>query len=376
MNARTQTARGRAVAAANAEIDNSQRRAVAARQSQQVAPAKPRSALEAMAMRLNVSASGLKNTLIDTVFKGCRNESEFIALVLVSNTYGLNPLLKEIYAFPAKGGGVVPMVSVDGWIKLMQSHPAYDGIEFEDVADDAGEIYAIEATIYRLDNRRPTKIMEYLDECKRNTDPWNKSPLRMLRHRALMQCARVAFGFSGIGVMDEGDVIDMAIPTIEEEPKVLPTRSELAQELDDDIPNFEQRAASTAAEEEQADPETGEIIDQQDTRGMTEVDEETARALDAGDDGEWSEEAQETVEAIDGPLEGGDAGDDEPAWVAAVAQVRKAIAAAKNAKGLGAVENDWLNRVRAGVDDDEVIRAVEKDIQARRAHLKTLNREG
>ena len=42
-------------------------------------------------------------------------------------------------------------------------------------------------------------------ECKRNTDPWRQWPNRMLRHKATIQAARYAFGFSGIADPDEAE---------------------------------------------------------------------------------------------------------------------------------------------------------------------------
>jgi phage recombination protein Bet len=160
------------------------------------------SALDIMASRLNVSATGLKNTLLNTVFKRA-SDDEFVALMIVANAYNLNPLTKEIYAFPAKGGGIVPVVSIDGWLRIMNDHPQFDGIEFEDIPDDEGKLIAVEAVIYRKDRTRPIKVTEYLSECIQQTDPWRKLPARMLRHKATIQCARYAFGFSGI--YDEGD---------------------------------------------------------------------------------------------------------------------------------------------------------------------------
>ena len=46
-------------------------------------------------------------------------------------------------------------------------------------------------------------MTEYYSECVRSTDPW-KMKHRMLRHKALIQAARYAFGFSGIYDEDEG----------------------------------------------------------------------------------------------------------------------------------------------------------------------------
>jgi hypothetical protein len=40
-------------------------------------------------------------------------------------------------------------------------------------------------------------------ECLRNTEPWQSHPQRMLRHKAFIQGARMAFGFSGIYDEDE-----------------------------------------------------------------------------------------------------------------------------------------------------------------------------
>lgn len=160
------------------------------------------SALAVMAGKFSVEPDKLLNTLKQTVFKGATNE-ELLALVVVANQYGLNPLTKELYAFPAKGGGIVPVVSVDGWLRMMNDHPQFDGIEHQDEHNEKGELVSCTAIIHRKDRNHPTKVTEYLAECQRATDPW-KMKHRMLRHKATIQCARVAFGFSGIMDEDEG----------------------------------------------------------------------------------------------------------------------------------------------------------------------------
>jgi hypothetical protein len=40
-------------------------------------------------------------------------------------------------------------------------------------------------------------------ECKRNTDPWNKMPARMLTIKATNQCVRLAFNLAGVMDPDE-----------------------------------------------------------------------------------------------------------------------------------------------------------------------------
>lgn len=159
------------------------------------------SALAVMAEKYHVEPSKLLDTLKNTVFRNATND-ELLALVVVSNEYGLNPLTKEIYAFPAKGGGIVPVVSIDGWIRMMNDHPQFDGIDYEFQHDEQGRLISCTSIIYRKDRSHPTRVTEYLSECRRNTEPW-KMESRMLRHKATIQGARVAFGFSGITDEDE-----------------------------------------------------------------------------------------------------------------------------------------------------------------------------
>ena len=169
-------------------------------------PKKKGLALSAMAERIKVDPEKLLSTLKATVFKGAKDE-ELLALVAVANEYGLNPLTKEIYAFPQRGG-IVPVVSIDGWVRMVNDHPKMDGLEFKvhrkEVDDPREEtLEAVTCKIWRKDRERPVEVTEYLAECRQPTDPWKNMPSRMLRHKALMQCARYAFGFSGITDEDE-----------------------------------------------------------------------------------------------------------------------------------------------------------------------------
>jgi phage recombination protein Bet len=164
------------------------------------------SALAIMAGRLSVDPNKLLDTLKATCFKGASNE-EMLALVAVSNRYGLDPLTKQIYAFPSKGG-ITPVVSVDGWLHILNSQPQFDGIEFifEDGPD--GKPASVTAVVYRKDRTHATKVTEYFAECFRPTEPWRQFPRRMLRHKAVKEAVRVAFGISGI--TDEDEARDIA----------------------------------------------------------------------------------------------------------------------------------------------------------------------
>jgi phage recombination protein Bet len=170
-------------------------------------------ALTALAARLECDPAELKKTLKATAFANCQTDEQFMAAVIVANTYGLNPILKELYAFPGKAGQVVPMVSIDGWIRLVQNQATYNGVELREVEATGapGGCAAVVATFYRKDQDHPTVVTEYMNECyDGNKEPWKRWPRRMLRHKAYIQGARIAFGFGGIYDEDEAHRISEA----------------------------------------------------------------------------------------------------------------------------------------------------------------------
>ena len=81
-------------------------------------PQQKQSALAVMASKFSVEPARLLETLKATLMPKATNE-EMLSFVVVANQYGLNPFTREIYAFPARNGGIQPVVSVDGWIKMM-----------------------------------------------------------------------------------------------------------------------------------------------------------------------------------------------------------------------------------------------------------------
>lgn len=189
--------------------------------------------IEKIAERYGVEANKLLVTLKSTAFRGKEppTNEEMMALLIVANEYGLNPFTKEIYAFPDKHKGIVPVVGVDGWSRICNEHPQYDGLGFnysDDIAKPDGAQKCpewIEAVIYRKDRTHPLIVREYLDECYRPpfekngnkiNGPWQTHTKRFLRHKAMIQAARLAFGFSGIYDEDEarriveGEIIDHA----------------------------------------------------------------------------------------------------------------------------------------------------------------------
>lgn len=190
---------------------------------------RPRSVLLDMADRFAMEPkqfeATVRATCIPTVGAGGRaiecTREQFAAFLIVARDYGLNPLTREIYAFPNKSGGVTPIVGIDGWLSLANRRPEFDGLETIDEIDDKGNIVSVEAIVHRKDRAHATKVREYLSECQRGTEPWKQWPRRMLRHKATIQAIRYAFSISGIYEPDEAeraDVIDVTPPPAEPRP--------------------------------------------------------------------------------------------------------------------------------------------------------------
>lgn len=165
------------------------------------------SVIDFMATKYGMEKEAFEAVLRKTIMPTTTKTEELVAFLSVAKEYNLNPITKEVYAFPSKSGGITPIVSVDGWARIMNDHPQHDGVEFNDIIEN-GQVVAIECRIYRKDRKHPICTTEYLVECKGTSEPWKRWPRRMLRHKAFIQCGRIAYGFSGIYDADEAERIE------------------------------------------------------------------------------------------------------------------------------------------------------------------------
>ncbi len=218
-----------------------------------VAQTEKKSLLAKFADRYAVDANKMLETLKSTAFKqrdgSAPSNEQMMALLVVADQYKLNPFTREIYAFPDKQNGIVPVVGVDGWSRIINSHPQFDGMEFrysDEMTTPEGAKSTchewVECVMYRKDRSKPVVVREYLDEVYRPPfkktgnngpyqvdGPWQTHPKRFLRHKSTIQCARLAFGFVGIYDEDEAGRIaeqterDMgSAQVVRDEPKALP----------------------------------------------------------------------------------------------------------------------------------------------------------
>ena len=118
-----------------------------------------------------------------------------LALLRTASEHQLDPIKDEVNLTRYEDGSWQVFITVDGWSKLMNQHPAFCGIEFTESLESINNVPTwISCSIYRTDRAIPTTVREYLLEVQNDHAIWQKMPRRMLRHRVMQQCARIAFG--------------------------------------------------------------------------------------------------------------------------------------------------------------------------------------
>ena len=116
-----------------------------------------------------------------------------LTLLRMMQSLHLDPLSEEIGFTQYEDGQWQVLITIEGCSKLLNQHPQFNGLHFtqaDTLIDGLPEW--IECSIYRKDREVPTTVREYLAEVKSENEIWKKMPRRMLRHRALQQCVRLA----------------------------------------------------------------------------------------------------------------------------------------------------------------------------------------
>lgn len=223
---------------------------------------------------------------------------QMVAALVIMNEYKLNPLLNELYVLPTKGG-LQPYVSVDGWNRIINEHPEFDGErsavvecaeegreKFEEwlgkhtlVANVETVPFGLQAFMRRKDRKGETGgPIEYFQDCYRPTKnhktgkqiqgPWDKTPSRFLNHRARIQCARQVFSFARITDQHEAeDIVRMEYEIGDDGGGAGGVKGLLEEVQKSD--KTEQEVVDEQAQDEgpppECDPDTGEIIPPEDS---------------------------------------------------------------------------------------------------------------
>jgi hypothetical protein len=118
-----------------------------------------------------------------------------LALLRIAKENHLDPLKEEVSLALYDDCHWQAYITVEGYSKILNSHPAFDGIAFNQSEETINGIPLwMECSIYRKDRSQPIVVREYFEEVKGEQPIWQKMPRRMLRHRVMQQCARLAIG--------------------------------------------------------------------------------------------------------------------------------------------------------------------------------------
>ena len=166
-------------------------------------------ALALIANSTGVTPEEVKEVLRGMIISGKQQhnatatDAEMTVVSSIFAKYDLNPFVREGHAF-VSGGKLQVIIGLDGWLKIANRDPNFDGYEQIENFDDKGELISVTTKIYVKGRKYPTPHTEWMKEAFVPTSPaWKKYPFRMLAGKSLGQCVRKAFGISEVVDDDE-----------------------------------------------------------------------------------------------------------------------------------------------------------------------------
>ena len=130
------------------------------------------------------------------------SDDEFKLLLYQAKTYGLDPLVKQIWAVKYDSNRPASIfVGRDGLLAIAHRSGMFDGMESGTKTID-GKLYGW-AKAYRRDMRVPFGIEVSAKEYNRGMGTWNTHPETMIQKVAEAQALRRAFSISGIYTPEE-----------------------------------------------------------------------------------------------------------------------------------------------------------------------------
>lgn len=137
-------------------------------------------------------------TLKETVCKGA-TDSQFRMFIEICRGTGLNPFLREIWFVP----GVGVMAGRDGYLRVANEHPQFDGIET--TVERGPDSRPIKATcrVWRKDRNHPTTCEAYFNEYRKGGNVWQTYPSAMIMKVAEVLALKRSFSINGVVAEEE-----------------------------------------------------------------------------------------------------------------------------------------------------------------------------
>lgn len=184
------------------------------------------------------------NVIKQTVCKGA-SDAQLSMFLEVCKRTGLDPFLKEIWFVAEKS---MIMAARDGYLRVANEHPMFDGIETRVERDDRMCPVKAVCTVWRKDRTHPTICEAYYNEYKAGSPVWTKYPSAMISKVAEVLALKRSFAINGVvseeemgGADDRGSaeaaqtVAQQKIAAATRTVEVLPAPQPSAEELHADI---------------------------------------------------------------------------------------------------------------------------------------------
>lgn len=161
-----------------------------------------------------------KDVIKRTVAKDA-NQDEFEMFMSLAKRYNLDPFQKEIF-FWKYGNKPTIMTSRDGYLKIANEHPKFDGyisdvvyendkfkklpdgtVEHEYTVKNRGRIVGAYCLVYRKDRRIPVYVFAPYSDYKKGSDVWKKYPHAMILKCSESMSLKRAFSVSGLVSREE-----------------------------------------------------------------------------------------------------------------------------------------------------------------------------
>jgi phage recombination protein Bet len=161
-------------------------------------------------------------TLTKTVAKDA-SVDELNMFLHLSKTYGLDPFAKEIWFIKMRGAPVI-MTSRDGYLKIANNNPTFeglvsdvvyegdlfkkipDGVDHQYGVNKRGRILGAYALVYRKNVRFPIYVFAPYQDYNKPGDVWRQYPHAMILKVAESMALKRAFSLSGLVSREEMDV--------------------------------------------------------------------------------------------------------------------------------------------------------------------------
>jgi hypothetical protein len=166
-------------------------------------PADLPASVQQAAKRSGLRYPSFVQQLVSTAFASLTfwQQTDVERLLWLADRLGLDPLAKELIAIESEETfpkAIAFMITLDGWVKLLHRHPRFKGMAFEEgPLDEQGYPLWMSCTLYWEGFTCPWVVKEWAQEHRSLHELWLRYPRRMLRHKALIQCARLALGVGG-----------------------------------------------------------------------------------------------------------------------------------------------------------------------------------